>query len=89
MPEYTFICKNCNSEKTEILPIGSVDMPKCCNSDMKRTFNKGFNAVIAPRNQAVKDKMKYYGIKNIVTGEGITPETDVSTPPGISLEDNS
>lgn len=87
MPSYTFECRQCGNLEEKIYAIGAVDRPKCCDNAMQRVLKRPPGVVISPKNQAVKDKMKYYGIKNIVTGEGITKDTDVSIPPGISLED--
>lgn len=52
---------------------------------MEQSFQVAPNTAISPKHQAVKDKLAYYGVKNIATGEGITKNTNVSQPPGITV----
>lgn len=58
---------------------------ECCGVEMKRYLGRAPGTVIAPQHQATKDKMGYYGITNIATGEGITRNTYLDSSPGIDL----
>lgn len=84
MPLYDFKCLKCDSIQTVQKKIGDRQPVECCGRDMERVFTKAPGTVIPPSQMAVKDKLKYYGVKNVVTGEGINKDTDVSTPPGIT-----
>lgn len=84
MPVYDFKCELCGGIKSIRSRITDDRDVECCGVEMRRTFLKAPGTVVTPSNQAYKDKFKYYGIKNAVTGEGITKDTDVSQPPGIT-----
>lgn len=88
MPLYDYKCELCNDERTVRLTFKDREVPECCGIVMKRRYNSAPNTVVTPKHQAVKDKMSYYGIKNIQTGDGITKDTDVSIPPGITISDS-
>jgi hypothetical protein len=60
----------------------------CTNGDgglMTKVYLVPIATVVPPNMQAAGDKSKYYGIKNIYTGEGITKDTNVGSPPGIKV----
>lgn len=87
MPIYDYKCSLCQDLRQVRRPIKDSSEVICCGNPMERTFTKAPSAVVTPQHRAVKDKFKYYGVKNVQTGEGITKDTDVSTPPGISTGD--
>lgn len=65
---------------------GSVYCKICCTiiedtDDFKR---EGFPNVVLGSHSSTFDKMKYYGVKDARTGEGITKDTDVRDPVGIT-----
>ena len=89
MPLYDYKCKVCSDIRSINVSIRQDREIECCGVTMQRVFLTAPKTAISPQHQAVKDKMKYYGIKNITTGEGITKDTDVSTPPGITTGDDT
>ena len=87
MPLYDYRCELCKANRAINVSINLKRDVDCCGVPMQRVFLSAPKTAISPKHQAVKDKMKYYGITNITTGEGITKDTDVGTPIGITTGD--
>ena len=85
MPLYDFKCKICKNIRQVRVPISEDPYVECCGVGMSQVFLKSPAGSIDPRHQAVKDKLGYYGIKNAVTGEGITKNTDVTEGLGVNI----
>ena len=93
MPTYEFICRDCSLQFEKLLSVGSLDAFKleglceACDGPISQQIRTAPATVIPPHMQAggtaYERKMKYYGIKNISTGEGITKNTNVTEPPGV------
>jgi len=86
MPTYTYRCPSCSEEIDINRSINESFEVRCSTCDTKcKQIITSVNVVIPPHMQAAGSKLKYYGVKDIVTGEGITEKTDVSDPPGIRV----
>lgn len=92
MAKYDYECTRCGlieekvhgmTEDPEIL-CGSLKGEKKCEGRMEKVFLTVPQMVLPPHMQAAGDKIKYYGITDFKTGKGITKDTDVRDPPGIT-----
>lgn len=88
MPTYDYRCKVCRNTLEVVHRLSESHSKPCssCGGEMGRVILKAPGTVVPPQHQAASDKMKYYGVKDIRTGEGITSNTDVRTPPGINVK---
>lgn len=88
MPTLEYECNSCKKVMEVFLKLKDIKPHiNCnyCNSIANRVILTPPGTVIPPSMQAIPNKLKYYGVKNPITGEGITPNTDVSSPPGIKI----
>lgn len=87
MARYDYKCPNCKNIQEVIHSVLEEIDVECVDCDTKchKTFLSAPGVAVPPQHQASPDKMKYYGIKNFATGEGITKDTNLSVPPGISV----
>jgi len=88
MPIYDFKCQICRNIRSIRIPISDDPYVECCGVEMRQVFLDAPAGSISPTHRAVKDKLSYYGVKNAITGEGITKDTDVSEGLGIKLGPN-
>lgn len=86
MPTYDYECGQCR-EVREVLH-GMSEKPDvlCCQKQMKRVILTAPGTVIPPNMQASPSKCAYYGVRDILTGEGITENTDVRDPAGVRVK---
>ncbi len=93
MPTYVYECRACDHQHDSFHHVDSFPKVEKCQRCHKLTATKiitaDFNLAIPPSHQACPNKLKYYGVKDIQTGEGITKDTDVRDPPGIKVNVNS
>lgn len=88
VPTYTYQCNCCNNVDEVFLKASENYSKGCsqCGKKVSKVILYAPGVVIPPQHQAAGSKLQYYGVKNIQTGEGITKDTDVSSPPGISAK---
>lgn len=88
MPTYDYECTVCASVQELMHRINEEPEVACedCCSPCKRVILVAPATVVPPHMQSAPDKMKYYGVTNVATGEGITQDTDVRQPPGITAK---
>lgn len=86
MPIYTYECTSCQHVDEVLHKMSEDPQVYCsqCTEESLRVILSAPTFVVPPHMSATPDKMKYYGIKDIRTGEGITENTDVRDPPGIT-----
>lgn len=86
MPTYNYQCKKCMKVE-EVFHSMKESLPgTCCDEVREQVILKPPMFSVPPHMQASPDKLKYYGVKNIITGEGITEHTDVRDKPGIRVK---
>lgn len=78
---FDYRCQVCRNIRTTAFK----EPVECCGSLMARYIRSAPGSVVPPQHQAAKDKLGYYGITNIVTGEGITKNTRLNEPAGINV----
>lgn len=82
MPTYEFKCTKCDHEDEIIMSISEFSSSKdfkcegCGEYTLERHFRTVANLAIPQHMRADPDKMKYHGVTNAVTGEGIKPYSD-------------
>lgn len=94
MPTYTtfnYSCKECNHSDVSVQlkhnPEQSIPCTSCSSTLEIEVSTKPLSSsnIVLPPDGSLgrKSKLEYYGITNIITGEGITKHTDVRDPPGL------
>lgn len=88
MPHFDYECLKCGNIQEEFHSCNSTPVISCisCGEECCKVFLTAPATVIPPHMQAHSDKMKYYGVKDIVTGEGITETTNIQDKPGIRVK---
>lgn len=92
MPLYDFKCPHCDKVTVLKLSVNEIDTvrPECpssgCQGQLRQVFLKAPGVAVPPQHQAAPNKLGYYGVKNPITGEGITKDTDVRDKPGIRVK---
>jgi putative FmdB family regulatory protein len=89
MPLYDYKCFSCGDVKEIVHSMNDVPTLECScgGTDIRKVILQAPATVIPPQHQAAGfSKFKYWGIKNPITGEGITKDTDVSEPCGIRVK---